>query len=239
MRFYYPYHDLRTPLTTIIGSLSTMELPQLDGKQHDQRELASVALTEAQRLDRFIANLLDMTRIELGDLSVTLSPTIIEDVVSSVLQRSQALLENHKLLVHVDDDLPPVQANFDLLEQVIFNLVDNAGRYCPAQAEIEIRALLDRDTVAVQIADRGPGIPEKLAGILFQKFARAPQGDTGPSGTGLGLAIVKGFVDAMGGSITAANRSDGSGAIFTIRLPTAFYRISDNLADATSLSHLR
>jgi two-component system sensor histidine kinase KdpD len=231
-------HDLRTPLTTIIGSLSTMELPQLDGNESDHRELASIALTEAQRLDRFIANLLDMTRLELGDLKVTLSPTIVDDVVSSVLQRSQALLQSHKLSVRVGDDLPPVQANFDLLEQAIFNLVDNAGRYCPAPAEIEIRARLDHDTVVVQIADQGPGISEKLAGTLFQKFARFPQGDAGPSGTGLGLAIVKGFVDAMGGSIAAANRPDGSGTIFTIRLLTAPYRLPDIPVGDTALTDL-
>jgi two-component system, OmpR family, sensor histidine kinase KdpD len=220
-------HDLRTPLTTIIGSLSTMELPQLAGDDSGRRELASIALDEAQRLDRFIANLLDMTRLELGDLKVSLSPTVIDDVVASVVQRSQVLLQNHRLTVRVPDDLPPAVANFDLLEQALFNLVDNAGRYSSPPDEIEILAFLDHGTVVIQIADQGPGIPAELAGALFQKFARAPQGDAGPSGTGLGLTIVKGFVDAMGGSIAAANRCNGTGAVFTIRLPAASYKESE------------
>lgn len=232
-------HDLRTPLTTIIGSLSTMELPQLDANDSGRRELASIALTEAQRLDRFIANLLDMTRIELGDLKVSLSPTIVDDVIASVVQRSHVPLQNHVLSVRIEDDLPPVAANFDLLEQAIFNLVDNAGRYSPLLTEIEIRAFLDKAAVVIEIADQGPGISRELAGNLFQKFARAPQGDTGPSGTGLGLAIVKGFVEAMGGSVSAANRRDHAGAALTIRLPAAHYKVSDNPADVPASGNAR
>jgi two-component system, OmpR family, sensor histidine kinase KdpD len=225
-------HDLRTPLTTIIGSLSTMELLELDANDAGRRELTSIALTEAQRLDRFIANLLDMTRIELGDLKVSLLPTIVEDVIASVVQRSQTLLQNHILSVRVQNDLPPVAANFDLLEQAIFNLVDNAGRYSPLLTEIEIHAFLEKGSVVIEIADQGPGISWELAGNLFQKFVRAPQGDAGPSGTGLGLVIVKGFVDAMGGSISGTNRKDHKGAAFMIRLPSTHYESSDNLIDA-------
>jgi two-component system sensor histidine kinase KdpD len=214
-------HDLRTPLTTIIGSLSTMELPQLDGKDSSRRELASIALTEAQRLDRFIANLLDMTKIELGGLQITMSPVNMEDVVASVVQRTNLQLQSYNVSVVIEDDLPPVEANFDLLEQAIFNLVDNAGRYCVPPADIDIRAFSDLGDVVIQIMDQGPGISEKLAQILFQKFARASSGDAKQSGTGLGLAITKGFIDAMGGSVSAANRSDQPGAVFTIRLPAA------------------
>ena len=225
-------HDLRTPLTTIIGSLSTMELPQLDDNDGGRHELASIALTEAQRLDRFIGNLLDMTRIELGDLKVSLSPIVIDDVIASVVQRGQLMLQNHVLSVRVQDELPPVAANFDLLEQAIFNLVDNAGRYSPLLTEIEIHASLDKGFVVIEIADQGPGISWELAGNLFQKFARAPQGDSGPSGTGLGLVIVKGFVDAMGGSVSATNRKGHTGAAFSIRLPATRYEASDNPIDA-------
>jgi two-component system sensor histidine kinase KdpD len=232
-------HDLRTPLTTIIGSLSTMELPQLDANDSSRHELASLALTEAQRLDRFIANLLDMTRIELGDLKVFLAPTIVDDVIASVAQRSQVPLQNHVLSVHIEDDLPAVAANFELLEQAIFNLVDNASRYSPHLTEIEIRAFLDKGAVVIEIVDQGPGISRELAGNLFQKFTRAPQGDAGPSGTGLGLVIVKGFVEAMGGSIAAASRRDQTGAAFTIKLPAAHYDLSDNPADAPASANSR
>lgn len=232
-------HDLRTPLTTIIGSLSTMELPQLEADPDGRHELASIALAEAQRLDRFIANLLDMTRLELGDLKVSLSATSIDDVVASVVQRSGMLLQNHILSIRIADDLPPVEANFDLLEQAIFNLVDNAGRHSPLLTEIEIHAFADHHAVVIQISDQGPGISWEMAQTLFQKFARAPQGDSGPSGTGLGLAIVKGFVTAMGGSVFATNRTDHSGAVFTIRLPSTSHQISTNSAGAMALPNLR
>lgn len=228
-------HDLRTPLTTIIGSLSTMELPQLEQDQTGRRELASIALAEAQRLDRFIANLLDMTRLELGDVKVSMSATSIEDVVASVVQRSQTLLQNHILSVRAEAGLSPVEANFELLEQAIFNLVDNAGRYSPQLTEIEIHAFSDGGLVAIQVSDQGPGISWDMAHTLFQKFARASQGDSGPSGTGLGLAIVKGFVTVMGGSVSATNRTDHCGAIFTIRLPAVSHKISDNPASAIAL----
>jgi len=173
-----------------------------------------------------------MTRIELGDLKVSLSPIVIDDVIASVVQRGQLMLQNHVLSVRVQDELPPVAANFDLLEQAIFNLVDNAGRYSPLLTEIEIHASLDKGFVVIEIADQGPGISWELAGNLFQKFARAPQGDTGPSGTGLGLVIVKGFVDAMGGSVSATNRKGHTGAAFSIRLPATRYEASDNPIDA-------
>ena len=232
-------HDLRTPLTTIIGSLSTMELPQLDADDSGRRELASIALAEAERLDRFIANLLAMTRIELGDLKVSLAPTVVDDVIASVVQRSRVLMQNHVLSVRIQDDLPPVAANFDLLEQAIFNLVDNAGRYSPSLTEIEIHAFRDKTAVVIEIADQGPGLSWELAGSLFQKFARAPQGDAGPSGTGLGLVIVKGFVEAMGGSVSASNRQDHAGAAFTIKLLAARYEASDNPADASASANPR
>ena len=214
-------HDLRTPLTTIIGSLSTMELPQLSGNESSQRELSSIALTEAQRLDRFIANLLDMTRLELGDLKVTLSPVNMDDIIASVIQRARTLLQNHNVSIAIDRDLPAVDANFELLEQAIFNLVDNAGKYCPPPANIHIRAFWDFGNIVIQVMDQGPGISKELSRILFQKFSRASFGDAGQSGTGLGLAITKGFIDAMGGSVSAENRSDQRGAVFTLKLPAA------------------
>jgi two-component system, OmpR family, sensor histidine kinase KdpD len=229
-------HDLRTPLTTIIGSLSTMELPELNGKETSKRELSSIALTEAQRLDRFIENLLDMTRLELGDLKVTLSPVNMDDIIASVIQRARTLLQNHNVSIALDQDLPPVEANFDLLEQAIFNLVDNAGKYCPPPANIHIRAFWDLGNIVIQIMDQGPGISKELSGILFQKFARAPFGDAGQSGTGLGLAITKGFVDAMGGSVSAENRTDQCGAVFTLKLPAVRPPLMNTYADiSTSL----
>jgi two-component system sensor histidine kinase KdpD len=214
-------HDLRTPLTTIIGSLSTMEMPDLECSRDSRLELVSMALTEAQRLDRFIANLLDMTRLELGDLKVTVSPVVVEDVIASAVQRMQALVPEFEALLQIPEELPSVMANFYFLEQAVFNLLDNATRYSAAPTGIGVLCKFDGSVVDIQVTDEGPGIPENVRKALFQKFIRAEQGDSGPSGTGLGLAIVKGFIDAMDGSVTARNRSDRQGAIFTIRLLAA------------------
>lgn len=211
-------HDLRTPLTTIIGSLSTLDILDEQEDASIGKELSSIALTEALRLDRFIGNLLDMTKLELGGLDVKLAPVEVGDVVQAVLQRSYRLLQGFDIAVDIQDRLPSARANFGLLEQAIFNVVDNATKYSPARGEIRIRALAEGSEVVIQILDRGEGIPDQMSEIIFQKFARASQGDSKPPGTGLGLVIARGFLEVMGGKIAAANRGDGSGAVFTIRL---------------------
>jgi two-component system sensor histidine kinase KdpD len=218
-------HDLRTPLTTIIGSLSTLDLLGDHEESTLKKELSSIALTEALRLDRFIGNLLDMTKIELGGLDIKLAPVSAGDVVEAVLQRSHQLLQGHDIVVSIPDDLTPLSANFGLLEQVIFNVVDNAVKYSPPRGEIQIRAFADAKNVVFQILDEGDGIPERMTEAIFEKFARASQGDSKPPGTGLGLVIARGFLQAMGGEIAAANRVDRTGAVFTIRLPAVAPRL--------------
>ncbi len=212
-------HDLRTPLTAIIGSLSTLDSLDKTDDGDNEKELTSIALAEAQRLDRFIGNLLDITRLELGGLDVKTSPVNIDDVVESVLERAQPLLQNHRTAVQIPETLPAVAANYVLLEQAIFNLVDNAGKYSPTNSEIRICAHCADKEVVIEVSDQGSGIPDQLSLVIFRKFARLAHGDAKPPGTGLGLTIAKGFVEAMKGTIAVANRSDSSGAIFTIRLP--------------------
>jgi two-component system, OmpR family, sensor histidine kinase KdpD len=214
-------HDLRTPLTTIIGSLSTLDVLGEQEKGTAGSELSSIALTEALRLDRFIGNLLDMTKLELGGLDVKLTPVTAGDVVEAVLQRSHQLLQGCDIAVSIPEDLPFATANFALLEQALFNVIDNAAKYSPARGEIQIRAFVDGAELVFQVLDQGEGIPDHMTDAIFQKFARASQGDSKPPGTGLGLVIARGFLQAMAGTITAANRSDRSGAVFTIRLPLA------------------
>jgi two-component system sensor histidine kinase KdpD len=196
-----------------------LEFLETPGTDDSQAEMASLALTEALRLDRFITNLLDMTKLELGGLSVTLSPVTVQDVVVSVLQRAQSLLLDHRIVVHIQDLLPPASANFDLLEQALFNIIDNAGKYSPRHSAIEIRALSKSGRVLIEIMDHGCGISDQLSKVIFRKFSRVSLGDAKTPGTGLGLAIAKGFLEVMGGTIAAANRPDKRGAIFTITLP--------------------
>jgi two-component system sensor histidine kinase KdpD len=123
-------------------------------------------------------------------------------------------------VVHVAPNLARVNANFDFLEQAMFNIIDNAGKYSPSHSVIEIVAHAEGDDIVIRIFDRGPGISDELAKIMFNKFARAAQGDSKSPGTGLGLAIASGFIRAMGGTVTGKNRSVGQGAVFTIKLPT-------------------
>ena len=143
----------------------------------------------------------------------------IGDAVISALQRAQSLLQEHRIVVHIQDRLPPANANWDLLQQALFNIIDNAGKYSPLHSQIEIRTRSNGGEIVIEIIDQGEGFGDQPPIKLFNKFSRLSLGDAKPPGTGLGLAIAKGFIEAMGGTIKAANRSDHHGAIFTIGLP--------------------
>lgn len=211
-------HDLRTPLTTIIGALSTLRLL---GATFTQAELFATARREADRLNRFIGNLLDITRLESGALNVSLTAVDIEEVLESAIERAASLLEQRRVEIDMPADLPPAQASHQLLEQVFFNLLDNAAKYSPLNSTIIVRARAQSDRIVVTIADQGRGIPEDLREKIFEKFARFEREDSVSPGTGLGLMICRGFLSVMNGKIGAANRIDGQGAIFTIELKAA------------------
>jgi two-component system sensor histidine kinase KdpD len=131
------------------------------------------------------------------------------------------LLTDHKTEIELATDLPMVRADFVLLEQVVFNLIDNAAKYTPAGTTIRIAVDVDGEDTVITVADEGKGIPPDSLEAVFNKFTRLQAGDRARAGTGLGLPICRGFVQAMGGTIVAGNRQDRSGAIFTIRLATA------------------
>jgi two-component system sensor histidine kinase KdpD len=126
---------------------------------------------------------------------------------------------HHKVSLELAADLPMLELDAVLFEQVLFNLLDNAAKYAPAETTISIRCTRDRDSISLQILDEGSGIPPAELDSVFDKFYRAQKGDHVRPGTGLGLAISRGFVEAMHGTISAANRADRSGAALTIRLP--------------------
>lgn len=214
-------HDLRTPLATIIGALSSL---RSFGETYDKQtraDLIASAQDEAERLNRFVGNLLDMTRLESGGVAVKLEPVDVGDAIGVALNRAGPLLNKHKVELDVPADLPMVQADFVLLEQVIFNLIDNAAKYTPAGTAIRIRGRVNGDRTVIEVIDEGAGIPPQSLEGIFNKFTRLQVGDTIRAGTGLGLPICRGFVTAMGGTISAANRQDRSGAIFTIELNKA------------------
>lgn len=212
-------HDLRTPLASILGSAGTLRDYGATLPEADRAELLSNVIDEAERLNRFIANLLDMTRLEAGAAQITASPHFIGDIVGSALRRASRLLERHRVELALPEDLPMVRVDPVLLEQVLFNLLDNARKYAPEGSGIRIGVWSTEDRVIVQIADEGPGIPPEDLPKVFDIFYRIRKRDRVQAGTGLGLSICKGFIEAMGGTITAGNRPDRAGAMFTLAIP--------------------
>lgn len=214
-------HDLRTPLAAILGAASTLQSyrDQLDSAA--QADLLATIADETERLGRFVANLLDMTRLESGAVTLHKQAVDLGELIGSALARAGKVLAHHHVVLDVAPDLPLLELDEVLCEQVLFNLLDNAAKYAPAATAITLRAWWVRQEHAVQlqIIDEGPGIPPDLTERIFDKFFRVHATDRTRVGTGLGLAICRGFVEAMGGRITAANRADRSGAVFTLSLP--------------------
>jgi len=213
-------HDLKTPLASILGSAGALRDYSASLTDSGRVELLTTIVEEAERLNRFIANLLDMTRLESGAAAVSLTPLFIGDSVGSALRRAEKILAFHKLSLAVPPDLPMVRLDPVLFEQVLFNLLDNARKYAPAGSLIAIRAWAEDAQIVLQIIDEGPGIPSDDLTRIFDSFYRVRKKDHVQAGTGLGLSICKGFVEAMGGTIFANNRDDRPGAIFTLRFPT-------------------
>lgn len=212
-------HDLKTPLASVLGAASTMRDLAGNLTEAQKRDLLATVIDESERLNRFIANLLDMTKLESGAIVPNTARQDISEIVGSALRRASKILLEHKVSLELAVDLPMLELDAVLFEQVLFNLLDNAAKYAPSGTTISIRGVRDRDSVSLQILDEGNGIPPAELESVFDKFYRVQKGDHVRPGTGLGLAISRGFVEAMHGTILAANRPDRSGAVLTIRLP--------------------
>ncbi|MBR1123105.1 sensor histidine kinase KdpD [Bradyrhizobium lablabi] len=212
-------HDLKTPLASVLGAAGTLR--DLGGGLSDaeKRELLATVIEESERLNRFIANLLDMTKLESGAIVPNTARHDIGEIVGSALRRASKILVHHKVSLQLAADLPMLELDAVLFEQVLFNLLDNAAKYAPRDTTISIRGGREADAITLQIMDEGSGIPPDELDSVFDKFYRAQKGDHVRPGTGLGLAISRGFVEAMHGTISAGNRTDRSGAVMTIRLP--------------------
>jgi two-component system, OmpR family, sensor histidine kinase KdpD len=160
-----------------------------------------------------------MTKLESGAIVPNTSPQDVREIVGSALRRAKKILVSHKVELELPADLPMVDLDAVLFEQVLFNLLDNAAKYAPVHTTIRIRSWRDESSVYIQVLDEGSGIPSGDLEHIFDKFYRAQKVDHVRAGTGLGLAISRGFVEAMRGTIVAENRPDRIGAMFTIRLP--------------------
>jgi two-component system sensor histidine kinase KdpD len=210
-------HDLRTPLTSITGALSSLHDDDAFLDEAARRDLVDTALGEAERMNRLVNNLLDMTRLESGALKLVREPADVPDLIGVVLDQLGSRLHSHELALDLPDDLPLVSIDFVLMAQVLVNVIENAVKYSPAYTMIEISAGAEGESLLLQIRDRGIGIPAESLTRVFDKFYRVQEGDKSV-GTGLGLSISKTIVEAHGGSIWLENRTDG-GTIVNIRLP--------------------
>ncbi len=210
-------HELRTPLVTITGSLSTLLADQDKLNVAAQRSLIENAHEEAERLNRLVGNLLDMTRLEAGALAIHVQPCDVQDVIGAALNQMGNRLQGRSVQVNVPAGLPLVQLDFVPMVQVLVNLLDNALRYSPAQQPVEVNGRRADRRMEIEVADRGMGIPPDDLEHIFDRFYRLQRpGDVG--GTGLGLSICRGIVEAHSGTIRALNRQ-GGGASFVITLP--------------------
>jgi two-component system sensor histidine kinase KdpD len=209
-------HEMRTPISAIIGASESLEPAALAAKSGMQKELVSEIHTAAERLNRLVENLLDMTRLESGLIRPKLEWCDVHDLVVTAIRKTSKELRHHDVEVDVASDLPPVRMDFVLMEQVLTNLLLNASMYTPAGSRIVMTASVVGGECILSVADNGPGLPTGTEEMIFDKFYRVP--GTNPGGTGLGLSIVRGFVAAHNGTVKAARRDEG-GTEFMIRIP--------------------
>jgi two-component system sensor histidine kinase KdpD len=209
-------HDLRTPLTSLVGLSESLALssPPL---APPQREMADSLRDEAVRMTRLVANLLDMARIESGQVTLDLQWQPLEEVIGSARRASKACLAGYELGVELAPELPMVRFDAVLIERVLCNLVENAVKYTPPGARIVIAASVQEDVMQIEVRDNGPGIPEGSEEAIFEKFTRGERESAKP-GVGLGLSICRAIVHAHGGTIRARNLPEG-GASFIFSLP--------------------
>ncbi|NUP12371.1 MAG: DUF4118 domain-containing protein [Polyangiaceae bacterium] len=208
-------HDLRTPLATITGTATMLRDDAARISEAERQELVTAICDEAEHLERLLANLLDMTKLQSGGIDLKKEWVPLEEIVGAALGRLERRLSGRNVVVHVPDETLLVEVDPVLFVQVFVNVLENATKYTPPGSPIEIGAKADADGVEITIEDRGPGLPPGAERTLFDKFVRGRH--VGIAGAGLGLAITRGIVEAHGGTIVAENRP-GGGATFRIDL---------------------
>jgi two-component system sensor histidine kinase KdpD len=214
-------HDLRTPLVTVIGAVTTLADADTALTAENRSELIGTALDEARRLDRYVQNLLDMTRLGHGALTPKAQSVDLREVVGRVRSDLARPLAGHDLVVDMPRDLPRALVDPVLIGQALANVVENAAKYGPPGGRITIGGAAAGDMVVLTVTDEGPGIPAADRERVFDQFYRAARGDGAPSGTGLGLAIVRGFVEAHGGRVAIDAGPGGRGTAIALALPRA------------------
>lgn len=214
-------HDLRTPLASIVGSVTSLREFGDKLSKEDRADLLAAIQEEGERLSRFVSNLLDMTKIEAGALDVRREWIDVGDMLAAVATRAEKTFDGFRVDTQIAPGLPLIRGDLPLLQQVLFNLLDNAQKFAGRSAPARLKAERAAADIVISISDEGPGIPKDALELIFTKFFRVTAGDGRAPGTGLGLAIAKGVIGAMGGSIHAVSPIDGraKGTRIVIRLP--------------------
>lgn len=226
-------HDLRTPLTSIKASVTTLledsrvKKPTEDETQLgtlERQEMLEIIDEEADRLDRFVEDLMALARIEAGEMRLRREWTSLTEIITTVMKRAAPLTKQHRIELWLDDELPSVRVDERAVAEVIYVLLDNAAKYSPEGTVVRLVAKAGEDgMVRINIEDQGPGVPVELREQVFEKFFRAMRdGDSGQQrrGSGMGLAIAKGIVEAHGGKIWIEDVEDMKGTRVSMLLPT-------------------
>lgn len=208
-------HDLRTPLTAVLAAAA-----ELRRESSANADVVATLESEARRLDRYIANLLDMVRIEAGAIRLSVEPVDLTDAAGAAVRDVARGLKGRPLQVEVPPDLPLVRLDPQLLHHCLINLIDNAAVHGRPGTPIAVVAERDDDGLSLSVVDEGPGLPAGAEARVFETFVRL-EGSDRRGGTGLGLAIVKGFAEVMGAEVAARDRGEPRGAVFTLRFPAA------------------
>jgi two-component system sensor histidine kinase KdpD len=212
-------HDLRSPLASIIGAAETLDTYGRGMGEDDRHSLLDTVRLEGERLDRYIQNLLDMTRLGHGGLTLNRDWIGVDELIGSATTRLQRYQPDVRFDIQLARELAPLWVHPALVEQAIFNVIENAAKFSPAGKAIAIDARDIDGTLRIDVADRGPGIPEDERKRIFDMFFSVERGDRGREGTGLGLAITQGMIGAHGGSVEALPGYDGRGTTIRIMLP--------------------
>ncbi len=210
-------HDLRTPLAVIVGSASHLLESDRPPSRDEQLRLLTTIADEARYVSRVVSDLLDMTKLQDGQIRLDLQWYPLEELVGAALERTRAQLAKHRVNVELPNQLPLIYVDGVLIEKLLINLLENAAKYTSVGTTINISARHENNSISIDVTDEGPGIPIDTEEKLFEKFYRgAKEGSI--AGVGLGLTICRAIAEAHGGSIRARNRKTG-GAIFTTTLP--------------------
>lgn len=222
-------HDLRTPLASILGSASSLLESNGAFDKTTERELLKTIQEEGERLNRFVGNLLDTTRLESGALTLHQEWSEIGEIIGTALSRLKVVVAKHQLATEVEPNLPLLRLDFVLIEQVMVNLIENAAKYSPPASTISVRAFRTEHHVVIEVEDEGIGISAENVEKVFDKFYRVEHGDRVVAGTGLGLTICRGIVEEHGGRIIAISPGkSGRGAMFRITLPIKEIPLQDS-----------